>query len=328
MGRIKYKVAIQFFGHVRSYRETYKYQFKNIFDLYDCDFFMHTWSDEEHSDLSWHSDFASGEKNKTSRESLCEIYDLKSLLIEDNSIISYDGFFNENNNIPLRAMKAMLYSQSKVNELRRQYQEGTGTHYDFVLTLRPDVLPLSQINIVDYINEFNFCENVTIHFPSGEHELLQGSKRVHTLLAVDVLYLAQPDTCNKIFLDHEADFKKFYVEFNSVNLGGISAPEASFHELLVQRGVIPRCYNLPYALVRTQGDNHMKVNFEYLQQHDDELPVPDYLVEADAKKRSLFYLFAKKLDSKKLTKIQKELKRFKSRVARMELCIQEIKESK
>ena len=34
---------------------------------------MHTWSDEEHSDMSWHSDCISNKKNKTSRESLFEV---------------------------------------------------------------------------------------------------------------------------------------------------------------------------------------------------------------------------------------------------------------
>ena len=37
------KIAVQIYGHLRTFEQTYKSIQKNLLSLYDCDVFLHTW---------------------------------------------------------------------------------------------------------------------------------------------------------------------------------------------------------------------------------------------------------------------------------------------
>lgn len=143
------KLAVQLFGHLRSYEQVVPYLKAHVIENFDCDIFIHTWSEEEHSDPSWHKSPNDGKVKKlTNEKKLRELYKPEKLEIEDNKIIEYPGYFNANNNIALRGMKAMCYSQSRVNRLRKEYAQNNNIEYDLVIVLRPDVMPLATWTLV------------------------------------------------------------------------------------------------------------------------------------------------------------------------------------
>lgn len=324
------KIAIQLFGHLRSYDKVLPYLKSHLTERHDCDLFIHTWSEEEHSDPSWHKNHNSEQSTKITNEAkLREIYDPAGLEIEDNCIIEYPGFFNENKNISLRGMKAMSYSQSRVNRLRQEYAQDNNIEYDLVVVLRPDVMPLANLDLEQYLDEFSYCANSTIHFSSGAHQHTQGQKKVTTPLASDLFFIARPDTLDRFFKLKDNNFERFYVDFTKVNEGGISAPEASFLEALAQSGAIPRFYEFPYAVIRTAGSNHLKANMEVISDFERTLPLPDYLNDEDSEVgRSFADFFFSKFDNKKLEKVQKQLTRMKRQLDALSHKLQRIKENR
>lgn len=324
------KVAIQLFGHLRSYEQVIPYLKSHITEHYDCDIFIHTWSEEEHSDPSWHKDPSSVQFAKNTNESkLRELYEPAELEIEDNSIIEYTGYFNASNNISLRGMKAMSHSQSKVNRLRKEYAQRNNIDYDLVVVLRPDVMPLVNLDLDQYLGEFSYCANSTIHFSSGAHQHTQGQKKVTTPLASDLFFIARPDTLDRFFELKDNNFERFYVDFTLVNEGGISAPEASFLEALAQSGAISRFYEFPYAVIRTAGSNHLKANMDAIPDFERTLSLPDYLIDENSEVgRSFADFFFSKFDNKRLEKLQKQLTRMKRQLDALSHKLQRIKESR
>ena len=49
------KIAVQFFGHLRTFEKCAPSIQQHILSKFDCDVFMHTWSDTEHSTQTWHN---------------------------------------------------------------------------------------------------------------------------------------------------------------------------------------------------------------------------------------------------------------------------------
>ncbi|HGF7155757.1 TPA: hypothetical protein AB5C39_003931, partial [Vibrio mimicus] len=111
--------------------------------------------------------------------------------------------------------------------------------------------------------------------------------------------------------------------------GGISAPEASFNEMLLQCGVISRFYEFPYAVVRTTGNNHLKVSFESIGKFEQKIDMPTYLQGLDGKeKKSSMYKLFSKLSNERIGKIQKEIDRFKRQLDTFSDWLKQIKESR
>ncbi|MGF1751217.1 hypothetical protein [Vibrio cionasavignyae] len=299
------KLAIQFFGHLRSFRETHEFVKNNILSVYDCDVFMHTWSEEEHSDPTWHH-MQQQESKLTDKAEISQYYSLKGLEVEDNSIIQEDGFFNLNNNISLRGLKAMLYSQNKVNKIRTNYQNETGVEYDYVITLRPDIMPLTKLDLSVYQAEFEFTSKCSIHFSNGAHSHFQETKSIYTPLASDLFFIAKPKTMDML-CDAINDFKRYFVDFSTVNPGGIASPEGSFIERLHHKGVLPRFYALPYIVKRTSGNNHLIAGMRQMKFYPHKVTIPDFVQDKMAYQDTWLLRCFAKLSTKHIRKVQKEL---------------------
>lgn len=301
------KIAIQLFGHLRSFRDTFSYIQENILDIYDCDVFMHTWSEEEHSDPTWHQ-MEHKKPNPTQRKTIYQHYPLKGLDIEDNANIKGEGFFNTSNNISLRALKAMLHSQFRVNQIRNNYQKETGVEYDYVITLRPDVMPLTKLDLTLYEAEFDFQPECSIHFTNGNHYHYQKTKAIFTPLASDLFFLAQPKTMDTLCSAID-DFERYFIDFTNVNDGGISSPEASFIERLYQKGVTPRFYSFPYIVKRTTGDGHLVAGLKQIEHYPHKVIIPDFIKSKMIQKDGLLLRCFAKLSTRHINKVQKELTR-------------------
>lgn len=84
------RLAIQFFGHTRTYKKTYESFFKNIVepnlkDGWQIDIFIHTWDMSSSSDGSWHNGqdlFDINPLNQNDIDDIKRIYSPKSFLVE------------------------------------------------------------------------------------------------------------------------------------------------------------------------------------------------------------------------------------------------------
>ncbi|EHP3508356.1 hypothetical protein NMT31_002447 [Vibrio cholerae] len=311
----KNKIAVQIFGHLRSYEKVFPYLDAHILQPNDCDVFIHTWTEEEHRDICWHKKYVSNqhvEIKQTDLGKIKKLYSPKMIEIEDNSKIDYPGFFNDSTNMPLRGIKAMSYAQIRVNKLRREYSKKNGIEYDFVLMIRPDVMPLAKLDFSKYLVEFSFSNSSSIHFTSGAHQHTASNKKFDTPLASDLFFFAKPSILDHFFDLKENNFEYFYIDFPRVNMGGIRAPEACFIEALYQSGAYPRFYEFPYAVIRVAGSNHIKANLSSLPDFSRELFPPSELNNSEQEdKKSLFYLLLSRFSNKRIEKIQKQIMRMK-----------------
>jgi len=149
------KIAVQFFGHLRTFEETHGFTMTNLIERYDCDIFMHTWDEIDSSTLAWNNKLQY--KKDISWDTVENIYKPKKLKIEhqeikeDQIVASLDG----SRKTSLNGMKFMFYSMEQANKLRHDYEQETGTKYDIVLCIRPDIAVYSFLDIENILFEAN-----------------------------------------------------------------------------------------------------------------------------------------------------------------------------
>ncbi|WP_086270442.1 coiled-coil domain-containing protein, partial [Campylobacter devanensis] len=138
------RLAIQFFGHTRTYKKTYESFFKNIVepnlkDGWQIDIFIHTWDMSSNSDRSWHSGqdlFDIHLLSQDDIENIRKIYNPKKFLVEHLQEDAYGGG----------------ESKKRGNRLRESYEKENSVKYDYILYTRMDILFASPLNIQRYID--------------------------------------------------------------------------------------------------------------------------------------------------------------------------------
>lgn len=201
------RIAVQMFGHLRTYKKCYKYLRRNLLDKYDCDIFMHTWSSLDHNTLTHHNNRMI---DNTS------VYTLKSdlikkitkisenLLIEDQIIKDIGNIRTIHNlEVSIFGIKSMFYSMGKANELREKYAKKNDIVYDFVLFIRPDILLKKEFNIDFFIQSLSSKEINNGFFTTG-YPFLGILNQINYIGLTDVLFFAKPSIMSDIFYNqHE-----------------------------------------------------------------------------------------------------------------------------
>ena len=84
------KIAVQIFGHLRTFKECFPFLKKNLLDKYDCDVFMHTWDTIDHSTKTWHNNFMPNTNDNVEliKEDLISLYKIKKLKIEHQNPVN------------------------------------------------------------------------------------------------------------------------------------------------------------------------------------------------------------------------------------------------
>lgn len=325
-----YRIAIQLFGHLRSYEMVFPFLDAHVLQPHTCDIFIHTWTEEESQDISWHKSSSLNYKVKmTDMEKIERLYNPKAIEVEDNSKIHCQGFFNDDSRIPLRGIKAMSHSQIRVNEIRKEYSEKNEIDYEFVLMIRPDIMPLAELDLSRYIAEFSFRASSTIHFTSGAHQHCHLNKKFDTPLASDLFIIAKPSTLDSFFNLKKENFERFYINFPKISMGGVKAPEACFLEALYESGAMPRFYEFPYAIVRTSGNNHIRANFSSVSNFTRILlPSSEISNTSEKHKKTMFNLFFSRFSNPHIEKMQKQINRIKRQLDLLSDKLQAIIENK
>lgn len=197
------KLAIQFFGHLRTFEECAQSVKEFLLDQYDCDVFIHTWSETEHGTQTWHNDRCEVKQvDDIVVNKVKQFYNPKIVEVEYQDVSLIDEtlipcqFNNGTTSISSRGIRFMLYSKNRVNQLRKRYQKETAVEYDYVVMIRPDIKLYKKFVLNEAVKEFEFLnlrEGRYSAFNIGGYDFpVIGSN------ATDILYFAKPNTIDKI----------------------------------------------------------------------------------------------------------------------------------
>jgi hypothetical protein len=206
------RIAIQLFGHLRTYENTYKSIYENVVkpnqdNGYEVDIFIHTWNEKDHSDIVWHN--PNGEVvdtllKKKDIDLVCEIYKPIRILYEkqlepkDKKLIKVQI---SDHDIPVKVMHNLCHTIYKANELRKKQEKETGKYYDWVISTRPDIVFLSQLKIDDFIdtykkNNISLPQNAIFY---GSDIFSRGDVEDERLIAAsDLVFFAKPTNMDQV----------------------------------------------------------------------------------------------------------------------------------
>ena len=140
------KIAVQFFGHLRTFEKCLPYLKKHLLNNYDCDIFMHTWDTYNHNSKTWHTNFKNSNK-KVNQEEIIKKLNIKpeQIKIEHQDLYTKDEIIVRGYKFAVQGLMSVYHSIKTVNKLREDYQKKHKIKYDMVVCIRPDVLLLDLI---------------------------------------------------------------------------------------------------------------------------------------------------------------------------------------
>lgn len=128
------KIAVELYGLTRNYEEAFNSFFINFlqplyYDGYSVDIFIHTWSESDSNDYTWHNPKGEKRGQKIKDECINNIinkYKPKKMVIDEPFNIAKDVIIQEklaNNSRSYNSIISCFYSRYKVNELRKEYEK-------------------------------------------------------------------------------------------------------------------------------------------------------------------------------------------------------------
>lgn len=159
------RIAIQLYGHLRTYKETYASLFEkvinaNVKDGYKVDIFLHTWNtlNESNSRCGYTNDDLVKVFDQAKKNEIEKIYKPKKILFDtqkdiENKKIKHLLSEKEGKTTYAQSNRLynMYYSMFKSNELRKEYEKENNITYDFIIQTRPDISFKNHFNIDEII---------------------------------------------------------------------------------------------------------------------------------------------------------------------------------
>lgn len=258
------KIAVQISGHLRTFEKCAPTLKEHLLEQYDCDVFIHTWSQTEHETKSWYDNSAKSTLQPVEDNILSAInkfYSPKSIKIETQNLFQETGYFGTHNKvkISLQGVKYMTYGQYQANKLREAYEQENAVNYDYVVVIRPDIMLFAKLDFDLYKKEFSFFKDICIHFVHNpEVNKVLSKKVINFPLIADCYFFSTPHIISKITrLFEEFDF--YFKEINSILPPQMDSPETAFFEYIHQKGIITRLYINYFALKRNDDKNDIKL---------------------------------------------------------------------
>ena len=176
------RIAVQLFGHLRTFRETFESYLKYIIEPninagYEIDVFMHIWDLLEFAGHTYH--------NQNSEISGCKLSDDDLQFIKENYKPNVLAIEEQTDG------KAIQYTMTAVNNLRISYSMQNNINYDWVIMTRPDILFLAPFLPDKYIETYyntDLC-NVPVPFNS----LFVGNNILGRMNVADPRYVCEWD---------------------------------------------------------------------------------------------------------------------------------------
>jgi len=140
----KMKIAVQLYGHLRTFRECAPALKEHFLDHYDCDVFIHTWDTLDHTTKAWHKLNEGKEVIELNtddiKKELQQLYNPQGIIIETQDKTDLGNITDNYGQVySIFAIRCMMQTMKKANSLRMAYQNENDKKYDYVLCTRPDV---------------------------------------------------------------------------------------------------------------------------------------------------------------------------------------------
>jgi hypothetical protein len=246
MTKNKLKIAVCFFGHLRTFKQCAPNLRKNLLQRYDCDLFMHTWSKTNHNTATWHKNRLA--QNDTKKEDILAAYgNFKAMDIEEQHPQDYGcaHFAVTSTSTPttisIYGMGAMFYAMSRVNKLREDYEKKHNIKYDFVVFLRPDVLLKTKFDIGALLSG-QYESDIDNAFVTIGNPFTPVSRGFQSFGAVDTFFFGRPSVISKV-IGNLPDVRKLFKPGENYRNG----PEYELIRHAENMGCIPYLMNLKYG---------------------------------------------------------------------------------
>ncbi len=260
----KLKVAVQFYGHLRTFEKTYKSLYDNLFNLYDCDVFIHTWNELQHRTKTWYDQRSNRTKiSETYKQKINSFYNPKRLLIETQDIPEKDTVLQSkiisDAVMSLTGIKYLFYSQYKVNVLRKKYQQKCDINYDYVIIIRPDIMLHNALCINDFVKQYEFINNKSAdNCRFAAHNVESNAKspiKLREICASDILYFGKPNA-----IDNTCNFYLKIKENDDFLIKNFSNPEGLAVKHNKDNGIetVLICYTDNYDWSKVRMENNTK----------------------------------------------------------------------
>ncbi len=210
----KIKIAVCFFGHLRSYKMCAPFLHLNLLKYYDYDLFMHTWSTIDHNTQTWHN-IKKDENRITSQQDIIFTYgQFKAIKIEEqkprdlgNIRIKVKGSAQENQ-ISIFGIDAVFHSMRQSLFQCEKYSNNNNIKYDYILFIRPDIwlkTPLKIQNILKKISNKEIEEG----FFTLANPLCNLTSGLKDMSCHDLCFFATPKTISEVIKNTTLIIKDF-----------------------------------------------------------------------------------------------------------------------
>lgn len=256
------RLAVQLFGHLRTFEHTAESFLKNVVeaniqDGYEVDVFIHTWNQVNTNTITHYNQDGTQIKESDVTNEIAkrvqELYQPKKLLIEPQR--EHEEFLIETKYGGKYSIKGpfnVTYSMMKSSEIRQEYEKAQNIEYDWVILTRPDVLFETPFRIDDFLSEhtkFNFKlpENAFMYLGC---EYARGNKinDPQFIGGCDVIMFAQPEN-----MDIATGFHKNFDE--NLDIENFICPEYEYYKYWVKAGLMPLAFKYPQQIYIIRENN-------------------------------------------------------------------------
>ena len=238
MSKEKLKIAVCFFGHLRSYQKCAPLLRWNLLKYYDCDLFMHTWSTLDHNTKIGHD--LKKMTGITRPEDIARAYgNISALAIEEQKPkdlgvikikIAHDI---RERQMSIFGIGAMFHSMRESMRLCDEYAAKNKVEYDYVLFIRPDIWLKKPLRIEKLLQSISPGQRAQGFFTFANF-ISQTTAGFKDMGAVDVCFFGTPATMSDIIKNNELAVKQLKPDMKMDH-----CPEYILIKLLEERGFTP-----------------------------------------------------------------------------------------
>lgn len=255
------RIAIGFFGHLRTFENTAP-SLRNFFHGNDeIDIFMHCWSTYDANSPSWwRQQLGDDSRTPVDKEKIIATYKLKKLLVEEQNLSNHslENTFGSSQ-IPFDAVMFMLQSMRQCINLIYNFEFEEDFKYDLVFMLRPDVYLNQKINFEKIYNSLIHERYTTIHFPLNLRPVFDDIDIITKYGAMDVFFCSKSFVLKDIFNDL-VEVKKSFNNF-LIRHPSISSPEVAFHNYLKEKEINTEFKKINYTIYRKNTQSNLYSQF-------------------------------------------------------------------
>ena len=199
------KVGVQLFGHLRTFERCAPTLKEHLLDRYpDHDVFLHTWDRMESETITHHERFCvPSPVDEQTIAAIKTLYNPRRMAIDAQMPREMGELtFSNGKRIAISGIRYMFTSMQRASQLRERYSSETGTKYDVVVTVRPDIALYRPLDLDAF---FSYSRPPTLptdettrtrYAAFGPAPLILNDLR--GLPATDLLFFARPEVMSRV----------------------------------------------------------------------------------------------------------------------------------